>query len=159
MSVRTRVSAYAVALRDGRLLLARLAPASPVFAPGLWHLPGGGVDPGEQPVEALTRELHEETGLPLTRARLLDARTYTAGRHGVDWHLTALFYAVELGGAAPEVTETGGSTEAAAWIPLADLREPDLSPPAADAVRMLGTGASPAPPQVRAPAGPAPDGL
>lgn len=138
MSVRTRVSAYAVAPRDGRLLLSRLADTSPVFAPGLWHLPGGGIDPGEQPVEALTRELHEETGLALTTARLLDARTYAASRLGVDWHLTALFYAVEVGGAPPAVTETDGTTDAAAWIPLAGLREPSLSPPAADAVRLLG---------------------
>ncbi|MFI0720752.1 NUDIX hydrolase [Streptomyces sp. NPDC021224] len=141
MSVRTRVSAYAVAPRDGHLLLARLAATSPVFAPGLWHLPGGGIDPGEQPVEALTRELHEETGLDLTTARLLDARTYAASRLGVDWHLTALFYAVELGGKPPTVTETDGTTDAAAWIPLTGLREADLSPPAADAVRLLGAPA------------------
>jgi 8-oxo-dGTP pyrophosphatase MutT (NUDIX family) len=139
VSVRTRVSAYAVAPRDGRLLLTLLAPSSPIFPPGLWHLPGGGIDPGEQPVEALTRELHEETGLPLAGTpRLLDARTYPVSRLGVDWQVTALFYAVELGGTPPAVTETGGTTDAVAWLPLADLREPDLSPPAADALRLLG---------------------
>ena len=30
---------------------------------GLWSLPGGGVDPGETPAEAIVREVLEETGL------------------------------------------------------------------------------------------------
>ncbi|MER6768230.1 NUDIX domain-containing protein [Streptomyces bacillaris] len=136
--VRTRISAYAIAVRDGRLLLARLSDASPVFMPGLWHLPGGGIDPGEQPVEALARELREETGLQLTEAHLLDARTYSARRNGVDWSLTALFYAVALGEGEPTVTEVDGSTEAALWVPLADVQDDTvLSPAAADALRML----------------------
>ncbi|MFJ3876797.1 NUDIX hydrolase [Streptomyces sp. NPDC090077] len=135
--MRTRVSVYAVAVEGERLLLARLSDASPVFAPGLWHLPGGGIDPGEQPVEALARELREETGLELAAARLLDARTYAARRLGVNWSLTALFYAVDLEAGAPEVVEADGSTDAARWIPLAELRESVLSPAAADALRML----------------------
>lgn len=137
--VRTRVSVYAIAVEDGRLLLARLTDASPVFTPGLWHLPGGGIDPGEQPVDTLARELREETGLELAAARLLDARTYAARRRGVSWNLTALFYAVELvEGGAPTVAEADGSTDAVSWIPVADLRDSALSPPAADALRMLG---------------------
>ncbi|MFF2773441.1 NUDIX domain-containing protein [Streptomyces sp. NPDC058052] len=135
--VRTRVSAYALAVREGRMLLTRLSDASPVFAPGLWHLPGGGVDPGEQPAEALVREIREETGLETTGAELLDARGYTVVRGGVDWHLTALFYAVDLAAARPAVTESGGSTDAVAWVPLPDLADVPLSPPAADALRLL----------------------
>jgi 8-oxo-dGTP pyrophosphatase MutT (NUDIX family) len=135
----TRVSAYAIAVDDDRLLLTRLSEASPVFAPGLWHLPGGGIDPGEQPREALARELLEETGLRLAVARLLDARTYSAERNGMRWSLTALFYAAALAEGIPTVTETHGSAEAAAWVPLADLRDAAvLSPPAADAMHLLG---------------------
>ncbi|MFJ7128448.1 NUDIX hydrolase [Streptomyces sp. NPDC098101] len=136
--VRTRVSAYAIVVEDERLLLVRLSDASPVFAPGLWHMPGGGIDPGEQPVEALSRELREETGRDLADARLIDARTYAARRNGVSWSLTALFYLVALEGGASAVTEVDGSTDAVAWIPLADLRDDTaLSPAAADALRIL----------------------
>jgi 8-oxo-dGTP pyrophosphatase MutT (NUDIX family) len=41
----------------GRLLLARHATAD------LWAAPGGAVDPDERPVDAVVRELWEETGL------------------------------------------------------------------------------------------------
>ncbi|MEV8456484.1 NUDIX domain-containing protein [Streptomyces sp. NPDC052095] len=135
--VRTRISAYAIAVRDDHMLVARLSEASPVFAPGLWHLPGGGIDPGEQPVETLARELLEETGLELTEVHLLDARTYPARRNGVAWSLTALFYAVSLKDGEPVVTEIDGSTEAAMWVPLTDLGPGTVSPPTTDALGML----------------------
>ncbi len=136
--VQTRVSVYAIAVEDERLLLTRLSDASPVFTPGLWHMPGGGIDPGEQPVEALSRELREETGLELAGARLLDARTYAVRRNGVSWSLTALFYVVALQDGAPSMTEIDGSTDAVAWIPLADLQDDTmLSPAAADALHIL----------------------
>ncbi|QEU95938.1 NUDIX domain-containing protein [Streptomyces kanamyceticus] len=106
--------------------------------PGLWHLPGGGVDAGEQPRETLARELYEETGAEVLDARLVDARTYTAHRLGVRWHLVALFYLVELAPGPVEVTRTDDSTAEVAWLPLAELAEPMLSPAAADALGMIG---------------------
>ncbi|MFG2832215.1 NUDIX domain-containing protein [Streptomyces sp. NPDC048434] len=135
--VQTRVSAYAIAIEDERLLLTRLSEASPIFTPGLWHLPGGGIDYGEQPVEGLARELHEETGLELLDARLLDVRSYAVPRHEVNWHLVALFYAVDLKAGPPAVTEVDGSTDATRWIPLSELQDSALSPAAADGLRLL----------------------
>ncbi|MFF8408137.1 NUDIX domain-containing protein [Streptomyces omiyaensis] len=138
MTGRPRVSAYALAVREGRMLLTRLSEASPVFAPGVWHLPGGGVEPGEQPVEALAREVREETGLETAGAELLDARAYAVRRDGADRHLIALFYAVDLASTrTPVVSESGGSTDAVAWVPLPDLADVPLSPAVADALRLL----------------------
>ena len=52
---------------EGRLLL--LDCADPA-RPGLrwWELPGGGLEPGEDEVDALVRELLEETGLVVDRS-------------------------------------------------------------------------------------------
>ncbi|RYE87312.1 MAG: (deoxy)nucleoside triphosphate pyrophosphohydrolase, partial [Myxococcales bacterium] len=51
----------AVIERDGLLLVGQ-RPAHKHHG-GLWEFPGGKVEPGETPAEALARELHEELGL------------------------------------------------------------------------------------------------
>ena len=51
----------AAVVRDGRLLLA-LRPDGSHLA-GHWELPGGKIESGEQPAEALRRELREELGV------------------------------------------------------------------------------------------------
>jgi 8-oxo-dGTP diphosphatase len=51
---------------DGRFLLGQ-RPAGKVYA-GYWEFPGGKVEPGEAPADALKRELHEELGIEVVRA-------------------------------------------------------------------------------------------
>lgn len=70
MSTRKQVAvAAAVILRDGpqgrEFLLGQRAPGT--FYPGYWEFPGGKVEPGEAPVDALKRELDEELGLRVER--------------------------------------------------------------------------------------------
>ncbi|HZX87483.1 MAG TPA: 8-oxo-dGTP diphosphatase MutT [Reyranella sp.] len=55
------VAAVALVDVDGRVLIAQ-RPEGKSMA-GLWEFPGGKVDPGETPEEALVRELSEELGI------------------------------------------------------------------------------------------------
>jgi 8-oxo-dGTP diphosphatase len=52
----------AILRRGDRLLLCHRHPDR-AWYPNVWDLPGGHVDPGELPREALVRELYEELGL------------------------------------------------------------------------------------------------
>jgi 8-oxo-dGTP diphosphatase len=55
------VVAAALVDADGRVLLAQ-RPAGKQLA-GLWEFPGGKIEPGERPEQALARELAEELGI------------------------------------------------------------------------------------------------
>ncbi len=55
-----------IADNDGKVLLLH-RPADDYLG-GLWELPSGGVDDGEDLIEALHREVAEETGLTVTAA-------------------------------------------------------------------------------------------
>jgi 8-oxo-dGTP pyrophosphatase MutT (NUDIX family) len=127
---RQRVAAYAVILRErgGRveILLSRLAPR--VSRSELWTLPGGGVDHGEDPRDALIREVQEEAGLDATvgdRARVYSAHMPRSPRDGqlVDAHAIRLVYEgwVPPDAPAPRVVEVDGSTVEAAWKTLDDV--------------------------------------
>jgi ADP-ribose pyrophosphatase YjhB (NUDIX family) len=59
----------AVVVDDSGRLLVVLRGRPP--GPGLWSLPGGRVEPGEDDHTAVLRELHEETGLEATAGRLV----------------------------------------------------------------------------------------
>lgn len=63
-----RPGVYAILPREGSLLLTHQAEPWPEV-----QLPGGGIDPGEQPLCALHREVHEETGWRIAAPRRLGA--------------------------------------------------------------------------------------
>jgi ADP-ribose pyrophosphatase YjhB (NUDIX family) len=121
-----RVAAYAVILRDDRILLTRLA--SRISADEKWHLPGGGVDHGENPRDALVREIREETGLDAEvgdTARVYSAHLPSLWRQGRRWDYQALRIVYDAWVAAdapePRVVEVDGSTVAVDWHPVADV--------------------------------------
>ena len=86
------------ALRAGRLLLTR-RPEGGAHA-GLWELPGGKVEPGETPEEALGREWKEELGVDVVVADLEPWAFASGAPHGR--HVTLLLFRVPSMRGEPE---------------------------------------------------------
>ena len=63
-----RPGVYVILPRDGHLLLTHQTEPEPEL-----QLPGGGIDPGESPLQALHREVIEETGWRVSEPRRLGA--------------------------------------------------------------------------------------
>ena len=84
------VTVVAVALvdSDGRVLIAR-RPEGKQLA-GLWEFPGGKLEPGERPEEALIRELNEELGI-IVKAACLAPLTFASHPYE-DFHLLMPLY-------------------------------------------------------------------
>ena len=82
------VVACALVDEDGRVLLAK-RPSNRSFS-GLWEFPGGKVEPGEKPEDALIRELKEELDIDVTKSCLAPL---TFASHSYDsFHLLMPLY-------------------------------------------------------------------
>lgn len=64
------VVAAAVVIADGRVLLTRRAEGQHLA--GLWEFPGGKLEAGESPEQAVVRECREECGIEVSVGRILD---------------------------------------------------------------------------------------
>lgn len=120
---RQRIAAYALLIRDHQVLLTRMSSRTRIE--GRWTLPGGGIDHGEDPRDALRREVFEETGLHVAPGRVVDVHaTHFVGARadGVieDYHGIHLIFEVEIeaasAGVTPHVVEENGSTDKAEWV-------------------------------------------
>jgi ADP-ribose pyrophosphatase YjhB (NUDIX family) len=143
---RQRVGAYAVVGRGQDILLTRLAPH---IRDNCWSLPGGGIDHGEPPREALRREVYEEAGLHVVPGRLLDVYSthFTGARpDGLveDFHGLGLIFEAEpdedSADVTPHVVEVDGSTAEAAWVPIEEAAGLTLSGVASHAFALLRLG-------------------
>lgn len=121
-----RISAYSVIVDDHRrVLLSRWAEGRK----RLWTLPGGGLNPGEDPELAARREAAEETGYRIevgdvlgVHSRVVPAnqRVYANGDEPL--HQLRIIYRSEVVGGKLH-HERAGSTDRAAWFPLAEIPE------------------------------------
>jgi 8-oxo-dGTP diphosphatase len=122
-----RVGAYGICHDEtGRVLLARNSSLSNF--PGLWTLPGGGVEQGEHPDDAVVREFGEETGLSV-RIDALNSVTADVFRlpTGELEHTDRIIYDVRVTSGTLRF-EAEGTTEHVEWIAQTDLSSLPLMP-------------------------------
>ncbi|MGW5576910.1 NUDIX hydrolase [Micromonospora chokoriensis] len=142
---RLRFGAYGLVTDPtGRILLTQIADGYP--GAGLWHLPGGGTDHGEQPTTGLLRELVEEGGQVGRVVELLGVDNLhnpaALGPEGrpLDWHGVRVIYRVlvDVPTDAVVTESAGGSTARAGWFTRAQVADLPLSDIAASAIGQSG---------------------
>ena len=128
------VVAAAVVIRDGRVLLTRRTEGQHLA--GMWEFPGGKLEDGESPEEALVRECREECGIEVEVDGILDVTHHRFPEKNV----LLLFYRCGL--RAGEVRHLQVADHA--WVAPAELDRYPL-PPADERVvariQALGLGA------------------
>jgi ADP-ribose pyrophosphatase YjhB (NUDIX family) len=85
-----RVSIKGIAVdENGRFLLSREDN-------GMWDMLGGGLDHGENPIDCLKREIHEESGLEVTWISDTPKYFVSSKRHGHDTYVANVVYEIKL---------------------------------------------------------------
>ena len=103
---------------DGRVLLSLRRADQPMG--GLWELPGGKLEPGETPAEALVREIREELGCGVVVGRVDDVIFH---RYET-FDLLMLVYRCTIVDGEPRAVEVAEI----AWVPPGEVVDRPLLP-------------------------------
>jgi len=114
------VSAVALIDRDERVLLAQRPKDK--FLAALWEFPGGKVEPGETPEDALVRELHEELGINTWESCL--APLNFASHSYSEFHVIILLFACRTWKGIPVSKEN----QALRWVRVNDMTSYPMPP-------------------------------
>jgi 8-oxo-dGTP diphosphatase len=113
-----RLTVGAIIVNSGGCVFVQRRSDERKLFPGLWDIPGGHVEPDETPLEALAREVYEETGWRVTRILAELGEWRWTGDDGAERRETD--YVVEVGGDLSAPRLDPGYVEYA-WVGLGDL--------------------------------------
>jgi mutator protein MutT len=122
--VKQLISVRAIARNDEKILLIKRANGRETIL-GKYELPGGKLEYGEQPEDALRRYLKDEAGLTMQTAQLFDVLTYI-DHDDRDIQYTFILYLVGLGIGGSSVTLSENYSEFK-WEKVSNINQQELT--------------------------------
>lgn len=119
-----RTAVRAIIRKDEKTLLLRRANGRPTIL-GKFELPGGKLDYGEQPEDALARHMKDEAGLIIQTAQLFDVLTYI-DHDDRDTQYVFILYLVSLGVGGSSVT-LSQNYDKYIWKKMSDIHQEQLT--------------------------------
>jgi len=135
VEVEIREAALCLIRRQNAFLVAEIR--DPETGTVLHRPPGGGVERGESPIDAVRRELYEELGVTLTAVRELGTLDHIWFWKGREIRERAWLFAASstddvrlTRGETPDGVEANGQRIKTIWRPIEDTKDlPPLCPP------------------------------
>jgi ribonuclease HI len=119
-----RIAVRAIIRKDEKTLLLRRANGRPTIL-GKFELPGGRLEYGEQPEDALGRYLHDEAGLVIQSAQLFDVVSYI-DYDDRDTQYVFILYLVSLGVNGSKV-ELSSNYDHYIWKKVSDVQQEQIT--------------------------------
>jgi 8-oxo-dGTP diphosphatase len=123
------VAAVALLDADGRILFVQRPEGKPMA--GLWEFPGGKIEPGETPEQAVVREIREELGVEVCE-RCLEPLNFVSHAYE-NFHLVMVLYLCRKWEGIPQ----GLEGQAMQWKYVKDVRDLPMPPADLPLVRAL----------------------
>jgi len=121
---RTRIAAYGVVVSESKILLCRISSELPKWQ-GQWTLPGGGIEFGEAPQDAMVREVKEETGIIVTPKSIAAIDSFHDRKSVPEFHGIRVIYHTKVIGGVLE-NEENGTTDLACWFTQKEIANETL---------------------------------
>lgn len=122
------IAVGAVVVKDGSILMVRRKNEP---GRGLWSVPGGRLEHGEYVVDAVAREVKEETGLDVEVKGLLGILEVTGDPHYVILDHIALHD-------GDDEPNPGDDVDAARWVPFGEISQLQCTPRLEETLRAWG---------------------
>jgi len=119
-----RVAVRAIMRKDGKTLLLRRASGRPSIL-GKYELPGGKLNYGEQPEDALTRYLQDEIGIVNHTSQLFDVLTYV-DHDDRDMQYVFILYLVSVGAGSRKVV-LSKNYDHYTWKKISEVHQEELT--------------------------------
>ncbi|PIP24209.1 MAG: nucleoside triphosphatase NudI [Candidatus Nealsonbacteria bacterium CG02_land_8_20_14_3_00_37_10] len=137
--MRTRIIVSAIIENDkGEILIGKKYPNKGVYLDA-WHIPGGGIEEGERIEEGLKREIKEETNLEIADIRPIHFSDDITTRiqDGKTEKIQMIFLEFKCK-AKTENLSPSDDLETLKWVPKAEIKNYNLTPPGEKLFKFLG---------------------